>query len=130
MCYFVLVFRYTRKGLYVFTSFPKTGSGLPPPAFPLLYYNTHSFVAYGLEFISNGVVNLNPIIEYDLSCKIVYTIVIITEQLSAFTLLLFSIERLVVVYFPLRAKSWLSFKKTCIASAVVSRFRRIFAGTT
>ena len=84
-----------------------------------------SFVGYGLEYISHGVVNPNPIIEFDVSCKIVYTvrvqytIVIITEQLSAFTLLLFSIERLIVVYFPLRAKSWLSFKLTSVVTAVV-----------
>ena len=78
-----------------------------------------SFVGYGLEYISHGVVNLNPIIEFDVSCKIVYTIVILTEQLSAFTLLLFSIERLIVVFFPLRAKSWLSFKLTSVVTAVV-----------
>lgn len=58
-------------------------------------------------------------IRVDLLCKLIYTWYMIAEQLSSFTLLLFSVERFVVVHFPLHAKSLISFRRTMIITGVV-----------
>lgn len=78
-----------------------------------------SFVGYGITYITNGWIDLSILVELDFTCKTLFTVFILMEQLAAFTLLLFSVERLVVVYFPLRAKTLLSYRHTWITTAVV-----------
>lgn len=69
--------------------------------------------------MTKGTIDLSWPIHVDFTCKIIYTWYMIAEQLSSFTLLLFSIERFIVVYFPLRAKAIVSFRRTLITTGAV-----------
>ena len=80
---------------------------------------TFSFITYGIGYMTQGAWDLSWPIKVDWTCKILYTLYMESEQLSAFTLVLFSVERLIVVYFPLHAKTWLSFRRTWLTTAVV-----------
>lgn len=74
---------------------------------------------YGLDYITQGNIDLSWPIHNDVMCKLFFTWYMITDQLSSFTLTLFAIERFIVVYFPLRAKTLLSFKNTLISTGLV-----------
>ena len=58
-------------------------------------------------------------VHLDILCKLLFPFYIIEEELSSFTRLLFSIERFIVVSFPLRAKTLLTFHHTWITTVAV-----------
>ena len=85
-----------------------------------------SLFGYGFLYITKGKIDLQFDRLNDYTCKVFYYIFNFTEQMSSYALVLFSLERLFIVHFPLKARAALSYKKTCIINFIVLMLLALF----
>ena len=85
-----------------------------------------SFSYLGLEWATKGKYFLWMIKYHSIYCKIILYIYNVSEQISGFALVLFSLERVIVIYFPFASRTLITYTKVIMINAVVHMIIFIF----
>lgn len=89
----------------------------------LLFQHTFiSFLDFGLGYLTGGSFYWPIARESDFTCKLWEYIWPWSEQMAGYTMCIFSLERFAAVWFPLRAKAWLSPRKAYLALGLMALF--------